>query len=154
MRSMPRKTFPRLRSVRIKGKEFHQVSVPQPGGGRRLRTFKNPDEAKRFYAAVQDETSRLALYRLEEEARRYVNGEAPKRTKPQNDKHPLTLLHPMTTKLVALFILSSALVVFSRDQLPAATYPWSWTNHGHRGGGYDKSADPRQTGDQGPYRFY
>ena len=30
------------------GKEFHQLSVPQPGGGRRLRTFKNPNEAKRF----------------------------------------------------------------------------------------------------------
>ena len=74
MRSMPRKTFPRLRSVRIKGKEFHQVSVPQPGGGRRLRTFKNPDEAKRFYAAVQDEISRVALHSLEEEARRYVHG--------------------------------------------------------------------------------
>ena len=42
---------------KIKGKEFHQVSVPQPGGGRRLRTFKNPDEAKRFYAAVQGELS-------------------------------------------------------------------------------------------------
>jgi endonuclease YncB( thermonuclease family) len=28
----------------------------------------------------------------------------------------------MTTKLVALFILSSALAVFGRDQLPAATY--------------------------------
>ena len=69
MRPMPRKTLPRLRRVTIKGKEFHQVSVPQPGGGRRLRTFKNPDEAKRFYAAGQDETSRLALYSLEEEAR-------------------------------------------------------------------------------------
>jgi endonuclease YncB( thermonuclease family) len=34
---MPRKTLPRLRSVTIKGKEFHRVSVPQPGGGRRLR---------------------------------------------------------------------------------------------------------------------
>jgi hypothetical protein len=51
---MPRKSRPRLRSVTIKGKEFHQVSVPQPGGGRRLRTFKNPDEA---YAAVQGELS-------------------------------------------------------------------------------------------------
>src|SRR5271166_7011198 len=52
---MPRKSRPRRRSVTIKGKEFYQVSVPQPGGGRRLRTFKNPDEAKRFYAAVQGE---------------------------------------------------------------------------------------------------
>jgi hypothetical protein len=67
---MPRKTLPRLRSVTIKGKEFHQVSVPQPGGGRRLRTFKDADDAKRFYAAVQDEISRLTLYSLEEEARR------------------------------------------------------------------------------------
>ena len=78
---MPRKTLPRLRSVTIKGKEFHQVSIPQPGGGRRLRTFKNADDAKRFYAAVQDEISRLTLYRLEEEARRYVYGEVRVRTK-------------------------------------------------------------------------
>ena len=77
---MPRKSCPRLRTVAIKGKEFHQVSVPQPGGGRRLRTFKNPDEAKRFYSAVQDEISRLTLYRLEEEARRYVYGEVRLRT--------------------------------------------------------------------------
>jgi hypothetical protein len=49
---MPRKSCPRLRTVAIKGKEFHQVSVPQLGGGRRLRTFKNPEEAKRFYSAV------------------------------------------------------------------------------------------------------
>ena len=66
---MPRKTQPHLRTVTIKGKEFHQVSIPQPGGGRRLRTFKDGDQAKRFYAAVQDEISRLALYSLEEEAR-------------------------------------------------------------------------------------
>ena len=78
---MPRKTCPRLRRVTIKGKEFHQVSVPQPGGGRRLRTFKDADEAKKFYVAVQDEVSRLALYSLEEEARRYVHGEAPRRIK-------------------------------------------------------------------------
>jgi hypothetical protein len=78
---MPRKTLPRLRSVTIEGKEFHQVSIPQPGGGRRLRTFKNADDAKRFYAAVQDEISRLTLYRLEEEARRYVYGEVRMRTK-------------------------------------------------------------------------
>jgi hypothetical protein len=78
---MPRKSCPRLRTVAIKGKEFHQVSIPQPGGGRRLRTFKNPDEAKRFYSAVQDEISRLTLYRLEEEARRYVYGEVRVRTK-------------------------------------------------------------------------
>jgi hypothetical protein len=80
---MSRKTCPRLRSVTIKGKEFHQVSVPQPGGGRRLRTFKDQAEAKRFYAAVQDELSRLALSRLEEEARRYVYGEASKRIRPK-----------------------------------------------------------------------
>ena len=78
---MPRRTLPRLRTVKIKGKEFHQVSVPQPGGGRRLPTFKDPEEARRFYAAVQDEISRLALYSLEEEARRFVHGEAPKRIK-------------------------------------------------------------------------
>jgi hypothetical protein len=78
---MPRKTYPRLRRVPIKGEEFHQVSVPQPGGGRRLRTFKDADEAKKFYVAVQDEVSRLALYSLEEEARRYVHGEVRVRTK-------------------------------------------------------------------------
>ena len=78
---MPRKSCPRLRTVAIKGKEFHQVSVPQPGGGRRLRTFKDIDDAKRFYCAVQDEISRLALYSLEEEARRYVHGEVRGRTK-------------------------------------------------------------------------
>jgi hypothetical protein len=78
---MPRKPRPRFRSVTIKGEEFHQVSIPQPEGGRRLRTFKDGDEAKRFYAAVQDETSRRTLYNLEEEARRYVYGEVPKRTK-------------------------------------------------------------------------
>ena len=37
--------------------------------------FKNTDHAKRFYSAVQHEITRLALYRLEEEARRYVHGE-------------------------------------------------------------------------------
>jgi hypothetical protein len=78
---MPRKTYPRLRRVTIKGKEFHQVSVPQPGGGRRLQTFKDADEAKKFYVAVQDEVSRLALYSLQEEARRYVHGEVGVRTK-------------------------------------------------------------------------
>ena len=66
---MPRKALPRLRTVTIKGKAFHQVSIPQPKGGRRLRTFKSADDAKKFYAAVQDETSRLALYRLQE---RYI----------------------------------------------------------------------------------
>jgi hypothetical protein len=81
MAVMPRKTYPRLRRVTIKGKEFHQVSVPQPGGGRRLRTFKDADEAKKFYVAVQDEVSRLALYSLQEEARRYVHGEVRVRTK-------------------------------------------------------------------------
>ena len=78
---MPRKTYPRLRRVTIKGKEFHQVSVLQPVGGRRLRTFKDTDEAKKFYVAVQDEVSRLALYSLEEEARRYVHAEVRVRTK-------------------------------------------------------------------------
>jgi hypothetical protein len=78
---VPRKTCPRLRRVTIKGKEFHQVSVPQPEGGRRLRTFKNAADAKKLYAAVQDEISRLTLYRLEEEARRYVYGEVRVRTK-------------------------------------------------------------------------
>ena len=47
----------------------------KPEGGRRLRTFKDGDQAKRFYRAVQDEMSRLTLYSLEDEARRYVHGE-------------------------------------------------------------------------------
>ena len=51
------------------------MSLPRPGGGRRLRTFKNADDAKIFYAAVQDEVSRLALYSLKEESRRYVHAE-------------------------------------------------------------------------------
>ena len=85
---MPRKALPRLRTLTIKGKAFHQVSIPQPKGGRRLRTTKDAGEAKRFYAAVQDETSLLDLYRLEEEARRYVHGEAPKRTKPKTISIP------------------------------------------------------------------
>jgi hypothetical protein len=80
---MRRKTQPRLRTVTIRGKEFQQVSVPQPGGGWRLRTLKNAEDAKKFYAAVQDEISRLALYGLEEEARHYVHGEAAKRIKPK-----------------------------------------------------------------------
>jgi len=80
---MPRKALPRLRAVTIKGKAFHQVSIPQPEGGRRLRTFEDAGEAKSFYPALQDEMSLLALYCLEEEARRYVHGEAPKRTKPK-----------------------------------------------------------------------
>jgi hypothetical protein len=75
---MARKALPRLRTVTIKGKEFHQVSIPQSGGRRWLKAFKDADEAKRFYAAVQDETSRLALYSLEEEARRYVHGGHPR----------------------------------------------------------------------------
>jgi hypothetical protein len=83
---MPRKTRPPPAYGNDQGKEFHQVPIPQPGGGRQLRTlrrFKDAEGAKRFYAAVQDETSLLTLYRLEEEARRYVRGEAPKRTKPK-----------------------------------------------------------------------
>jgi hypothetical protein len=50
--------------------------------------LKAVDDAKKFYAAVQDETSPLALYRLEEEARRYVHGEASKRTKPETISIP------------------------------------------------------------------
>jgi hypothetical protein len=78
---MPRNSRPRLRSVTIKGKEFHRVSLPWPKGGRRLRTFKNADDAKRFYSAVQNEITRLALYSLEEQARRYVLGEVRVTTK-------------------------------------------------------------------------
>jgi hypothetical protein len=86
---MPRKTLPLLLSVTIKGKEFHQVSVPQPGGGRLLRTFKDADHAKNFYAAVQDEISLLTLYRLEEEARRYVHDEVRVRTRQASIKPSL-----------------------------------------------------------------
>jgi hypothetical protein len=78
---MPRKALPRLRTV-TSGVD------PSAAGGRRLRTFKSADDAKKFYAAVQDETSSLALYRLEEEARRYVHGEAPKRMKPKTISIP------------------------------------------------------------------
>src|SRR5215472_15321362 len=46
MRSYAAQSLPRLRTVTIKGKEFHQVSIPQPGGGRRFRTFKSADDAK------------------------------------------------------------------------------------------------------------
>jgi hypothetical protein len=57
------------------GMRFHQLSLPQPGGGQRLRTFKNSDEAKiPFHRAGRDQP----LYSLEEEARRYVQREAPK----------------------------------------------------------------------------
>ena len=66
---MPRKALPRLRTVAIKGKEFHQVSIPQPGGEGDSGHFKGADDAKKFYAAVQDDTSRLALYRLQERYR-------------------------------------------------------------------------------------
>jgi|SRR6516164_4723664 len=45
----------------------------------------------------------------------------------------------MTTKLVALFILSSALVVFSRDQLPAATYALV-LDAPEKGQGFDQQA--------------
>jgi hypothetical protein len=76
---MPRKSQPRLRKVTIKGKEFHQVSVPQPGGGRRLRTFKDADEARIFYTAVQHEIGEKASSRLKEEAKLYVRGGKPKR---------------------------------------------------------------------------
>ena len=45
----------------------------------------------------------------------------------------------MTTKLIALFILSSALVVFSRDQLPAATYALV-LDAPEKGQGFDQQA--------------
>ena len=80
---MPRKALPRLRAVTIKGKAFHQVSIPQPEGGRRLRTFEDAGEAKSFYAALQDEMSLLALYRLEEEARRSYMARRPREPNPK-----------------------------------------------------------------------
>jgi hypothetical protein len=71
---MPRKTLPR------RAKNFMRCPSLSREEDGRLRTFKNEEDAKRFYAAVQDEISRLTLYRLEEEARRYVHGEVRMRT--------------------------------------------------------------------------
>jgi hypothetical protein len=62
-------------------RSYAAQSTPSAAYGNDQRRFKSADDANKFYAAIQDETSRLALYRLEEEARRYVNGETPKRTK-------------------------------------------------------------------------
>jgi hypothetical protein len=78
---MPRKTCPRLRSVTIKGKEFYQMSVPQPGGGdgsKPLRTVTRPSDSTQ---PLLDEISRMTLYSLKEEARRYVHGEMRMRIK-------------------------------------------------------------------------
>ena len=41
--------------VTIKGKEFHQVSVPSREAVGGFRTFKDGNEAWRFFLAVQDE---------------------------------------------------------------------------------------------------
>jgi endonuclease YncB( thermonuclease family) len=97
---MPRKSCPRLRTVTIKGKEFHQVSVPQPGGGRRLRTFKDGNEAWRFFLAVQGE------------------GEPP-----GSGKRPLKpRARPMLTRFIAMLVLSVALGVRGQDALTPITY--------------------------------
>ena len=79
--SSTRKTLPRLLTATIKSKEFHQVSVPQPGGGGGSGPLRTQTRPRDFDTAVQDEISRLASYRLEEEARRYVHGEVRLRTK-------------------------------------------------------------------------
>jgi hypothetical protein len=48
--------------------------------GRWLPSFEHGEEAKRFFVAIQGEIGRLALYSLQEAARRYVHGEVPTRT--------------------------------------------------------------------------
>ena len=55
---MPRKSRPRLRSV-TKSKAKNSIRCPSPSREEAgaSEPFKNPDEAKRFYAAVQGELS-------------------------------------------------------------------------------------------------
>jgi len=74
---MPRKALPRLRQVTIKDQRFWQISIPQPQGGRRLRTFKDKAIAQQFFAAVQKEITRLSSSAIEAEARAMVLGTAP-----------------------------------------------------------------------------
>jgi hypothetical protein len=74
---MPRKAIPRLRQVTINAKRFWQISIPQPQGGRRLRTFKDKATAQQFFAAVQREMKRLSSDAIEAEARALVLGTAP-----------------------------------------------------------------------------
>jgi hypothetical protein len=55
---MPRKSRPRLRSVtKSKAKNFIRCPSPSREEAGASEPFKNPDEAKRFYAAVQGELS-------------------------------------------------------------------------------------------------
>ena len=68
-------------ALQSKAKNFIGCLSPSRKEAGRLWTFKNADDAKRFYSAVQNEITRLALYSLEEEARRYVLGEVRVRTK-------------------------------------------------------------------------
>ena len=68
-------------ALQSKAKNFIRCPSPsreEAGGSGR---FKNADDAKRFYSAVQNEITRLALYSLEEEARRYVLSEVRVKTK-------------------------------------------------------------------------
>jgi hypothetical protein len=74
---MPRIALPRLRPVTIKGQRFWQISVPQPQGGRRLRTFKDKAAAQQFFAAVKTEMERLGSTTIAAEARALVWGTAP-----------------------------------------------------------------------------
>ena len=54
---MARKSRPRLRPVTIKGKEFHQVSVPQARGAvEGSGPFKNPDEVSISVKSASDAT--------------------------------------------------------------------------------------------------
>jgi hypothetical protein len=65
--------------VLLRSKAKNLIRCPslsrEAGGG--SGPLRDGDEAKRFYSSVQDEVGRVALYSLEEEARRYVYGEAP-----------------------------------------------------------------------------
>jgi hypothetical protein len=74
---MPRKAVPRLRRVTINAKRFWQISIPQPQGGRRLRTFKDKAIAQHFFTVVQKEIERLERGAIEAEARALVLGTAP-----------------------------------------------------------------------------
>ena len=78
---MPRKALPRLRQVTIKEEPFWQISIPQPQGGRRLRTFKDKATAQQFFTAVKKEMEQLSASTIEAEARAMVLGTAPSFTK-------------------------------------------------------------------------
>jgi hypothetical protein len=90
---VPRKALPRLRQVTIKGKPFWQIGIPQPQGGRRLRTFKDKATAQQFFAAVQKEMEQLSASTIEAEARAMVQGTTPSSAK-------RTALKPKTAQTI------------------------------------------------------